>query len=150
MGRDDDRRAAGSRRGGDRSDRPPAGRTAAEWTTLVVSLVVTAALVGVALYEHYGRKESPGTWARVDVRADGATRRGDLYYVPFTVVNVGGEAATDVNLVFTVKQGDTVLEESTAEIAFLPVEGSAEGELVTAHDPASHEIEGRVGTLQAP
>ena len=125
MGPSDGRGAAEGGRKGGQSDRARAGRTAAEWTTLVVSVVVTAVLVGVALYEHYSGDEPSGAWARVEVRTDGATRRGDRYYVPFTVANAGGEAATDVTVLFTVKQGETGCEESTADIPFLPVAGAA-------------------------
>ena len=128
----------------------PKPRTIAEWTTLAVSLLITFALVGAALYEYVAQDEPAGTWITVRVAVDQAERREDRYYVPFTVANAGAEPAENVTLVFEVKRGEEVLEESTTDIAFLPNSGSEEGELVTAFDPAQHEITARVGTLQAP
>ena len=128
----------------------PHGRNAAEWTTLAVSFVVVAALVGAALFEYYARSEPAGTRVGVELAIDQAQRRGDLYYVPYTVRNAGTAPAEAVVVVFEVRQGEEVVEESTAEIAFLPTSGSADGELVTALDPAAHQITARVATLQRP
>ena len=128
----------------------PKPRTTAELTTLAVSLLITLALVGAALYEDFAQDEPAGTWVTVRVAVEQAERRGDRFYVPFTVANAGAEPAENVTVVFEVKRGEEVLEESTAEIAFLPNSGSEEGEVVTAFDPAAHEIAARVGTLQSP
>ena len=128
----------------------PPGRTTAEWTTFAISLAITLALAGAALVEHVLLDEPPGTRLTVTVAADRATRQDDRYYVPFTVANAGDEPATDVTLVFEVRRGETVLEESTADVPFLPIRGSEDGQLVTSFDPASHEIAARVGTLHAP
>lgn len=129
---------------------PPRGRSAAEWTTFALSVVVVAALVGVALAEQFLRREPAGVLVAVAVATDRAEERGGRFYVPFTVANDGAEPATNVAIVFEVRRGETVVEESTADVPFLPVDGHQEGELVTALDPATHEIVGRVGTLQAP
>ena len=150
MGRNDHRAPSTAEpRGQPTTSRPP-GRTIAEWSTFAISAVVTLALAGAALVEHFLLDEPPGTLLTVTVAADRATRQDDRYYVPFTVANAGDEPATDVTLVFEVRRGETVLEESTADVPFLPIRGSEDGQLVTSFDPASHEIAARVGTLQAP
>ena len=128
----------------------PPGRTTAEWTTFAISLAITLALAGAALVEHVLLDEPPGTRLTVTVAADRATRQDDRYYVPFTVANDGAEPAENVVVLFEVKRGEETVEESTADVAFLPTSGSAEGELVTALDPAQHAIEARVATLQLP
>ena len=128
----------------------PARRTTAEWITFAVSLLVTAALVGAALYEHVVEEGPPGPLVTVALALDRAERRGDAYYVPFTVANAGAAAAADVGIVFEVRRNEEVLEESTTTIPFLPVEGTAEGEMVTVLDPAQHEVVARVGTLLGP
>ena len=141
-----------ARRANDAGDRPErrAGRNPAEWTTFAISLVVTAAVAGVALVEHFLAEEPPGVRVAVTVVVDRAERRDDRYYVPFTVANTGAAPATDVALVFEVRRGEIVLEESTADVPFLPVRGSEAGELVTALDPAIHQIVARVGSFQDP
>ena len=128
----------------------PRQRSVAEWTTLAVSAVIIAALIGVALFEHFAASEPAGAWLEVRLAPERTERRGDLFYVPFTIANRGAAPAEGVTLVFEVRQGEEVLEESTADIQFLANSGSAAGEVVTQHDPATHEITGRVGTLQTP
>lgn len=144
----------GIERSGDRSGHGAGAgherQSMAEKTTLGVSMLVVAALVGAALFEHFGREEPAGTWVTVEVASERAERRGDRFYVPFAVANAGAEPAEEVEVVFEVTRGEEVLEESTTTIAFLPATGSAAGELVTEFDPATHGITARVGTLQGP
>jgi uncharacterized protein (TIGR02588 family) len=116
----------------------------------VVSVVIIAALAGAALYEHFARGKPAGAVVRIDLAVERAARRGDAYYVPFTVSNAGADAATDVAVRFAVKRGEEEVEESAAAIPFLPSHGEAGGEVVTAFDPATHEIEARVETLLRP
>jgi uncharacterized protein (TIGR02588 family) len=125
-------------------------RSIAEWTTLIVSALFVAALVGAALYEHFAREEPPGVRIAVELALDEADVRGGLTYIPFTVVNTGADPAESVVVLFEIKQGEETVEESTAEIAFLPNSGSADGELVTALDLGTHTIEARVATLLFP
>jgi uncharacterized protein (TIGR02588 family) len=79
-----------------------------------------------------------------------ASPPGGLTYVPFTIANTGAAPAENVVVLFEIKRGEEPVEESTAEVAFLPNSGSAEGELVTAHDLTTHTVEGRVATFQEP
>jgi uncharacterized protein (TIGR02588 family) len=128
--------------------RPP--RSIAEWTTLLGSLVIIAILAGAALYEQFARDEPAGTWLAVDVDAAAAVKRGDQHYVPFVVTNRGSKPAEDVAVIFEISNGESVVEESTVQIPFLPNSGSVEGELVTTLDPATHAIEGRPAALLTP
>jgi uncharacterized protein (TIGR02588 family) len=132
----------------DRVSRTP--RSTAEWATLVGSLIVITILVGAALYEQFARDEPAGTWLEVEIDAAAAVKRGDQYYVPFLVTNRGSDPAEDVAVVFEISDGDSVVEESTVQIPFLPNSGSVEGQLVTTFDPATHTIEGRPGALLSP
>lgn len=126
------------------------GRSAAEWTTLALSAAVVATLVGVALVEHFLLDEPPGVRVAVSVAEGAAERRDGVYYVPFEATNRGGEPAADVTIEFEVRRGGEVLETSSATVPFLPIGGSAGGEIATELDPAAHEVVGRVGNLLAP
>jgi uncharacterized protein (TIGR02588 family) len=128
---------------------PPA-RNAAEWITLSISFLVVAVLVGAALYEELARDEPPGSWISVELDFDRAVKRDDLFYIPFVARNDGAAPATDVAVVFTVMDGEEMLEESATTIPFLPNSGSVDGQLVTAYDPAAYEIEARPATLLVP
>ncbi len=129
---------------------PSAGRTIAEWTTLIGSVIVIALLVGAALYEHLVHDEPAGVRVAVVLALDQAESRDGLTYVPFTVVNTGAAPAENVVVLFAIKQSEVTVEESTAEIAFLSNSGTAEGEMVTALDLTTHTVEARVATLQIP
>ena len=85
---------------------------------------------------------------QVDIAA--AEQRDRLFCVPYTVVNTGGQPAENVAVVFDVKRGEEIVEESNAEIPVLPNSGSATSELVTALDPTTHTVEARVASLQLP
>jgi len=142
--------ADGDQADDDGNGKRPPPRTVAEWTTLAVSVAVAAVLVGLALYEHFVDEELPG--ARVSIALDiaRAEERDGVFYVPFDVANGGAQPAENVVIVFDVRRGEETVEESTAEFAFLPINGAVSGELVTRHDPTTITIEGRVATLQTP
>lgn len=135
---------------GDRANEQKRGRSAAERTTLAVSAAVISALIGAALFEHYLVDEPPGIRVSVSLAAAAAERRDDVYYVPFDVANRGGEPAANVTIIFEVRRGGELLEQSDATVPFLPVGGSVSGELATRLDPTGHDLAARVGTLQNP
>lgn len=126
------------------------GRNLAEWVTLAVSIAIVAGFVGAALHEEFFHREPPGAIIRVALEIDQAERRGDRFYVPFDVANDGGAPAEDVTLVFEVRQGEQVVEESTAVIPFLPSDGEEAGEVVLTFDPARLEVTARVGNFLVP
>jgi uncharacterized protein (TIGR02588 family) len=128
----------------------PEGRNAAEWVTLAVSAVIVAAFVALALYEQFERNGPEGALISLEIGVEGAEQRGELYYVPFTVSNDGAAPAEDVTIDFTISSGDQVVQETSVLIPFLAANDSADGELVTAQDPATHTIEGQPSTLIVP
>lgn len=128
----------------------PRVRSTAEWATLIGSLIVVALLIGAALYEHFAREEVSGTWISIDVAVDEAVQRDGVFYVPFTATNRGAKPAEDVTIVFTISGDGETVEESTVVIPFLPNSGSADGEVITAFDPATHQIDARPATLLSP
>lgn len=134
----------------DQREQLRSGRNAAEWATLAASIVILAAFIGAALSEHFLRDEPPGAVLRVELQLDQTERRGDRFYVPFVVANTGGEPASDVALLFEVRQGEEVIEESDAMIPFLPSDGTETGEVVLMSDPAQFEVTAQVGNYLMP
>ncbi len=134
----------------ERPDQKPEGRTAAEWVTLVVSLVIVVLMIGAALYEHGVEDEPPGVRVAVTLDLAAAEERDGLTHVPWTVENNGQDPAEAVVILFEITAGEETVQESTAEIAFLPNGGTAKGELVTDLDLATHTISAQVVTFQLP
>jgi uncharacterized protein (TIGR02588 family) len=131
-------------------DQHAKGRSTAEWTTLAVSLLIVAALIGAALVEQFWFSEPPGVRLEVTLSPEQTRHVDDVYYVPFTVKNIGSDGAENVSVAFTVKDDGQTLQESTIEIAFLANSGSAQGELVTEYDPATHQVDAQISTFETP
>lgn len=134
----------------DKTDKGPDGRSAAEWVTLGVSIVIVALLIGAAIYEHYAQDEPPGVRVAVTLDLEAAEERDGLTYIPWTAGNTGRDPAEAVVLRFEIRAGEETVQESTTEIAFLPNGGTAEGELVTDLDLATHTVIAHVASLQTP
>jgi len=126
------------------------GRSLAEWTTLALSLLIVGALVATALREEANLQGSAG--AGVDVTFDEETTalRGDRFYVPYTVVNIGSTAIASAEIWIEVYDGERLVESSQVTVQFLPLNGRQDGIYVTALDPATHTFRSRLESLQFP
>ncbi len=134
----------------ERNDASRRGRNPAEWVTLAVSLLILAAFVGAAFYEHFQLEEQSGAVLQVEVHRDQAERRGDRFYLPFDATNTGADPASNVALHFEVLNGGEVIEESDAVIPFLPSDAVESGEVVLMSDPAQYEVTAQVGNYLTP
>jgi uncharacterized protein (TIGR02588 family) len=125
-----------------------ARRNAAQWITTGVSVALIAVLAGLILYEGYIGPGGRPAALDVAVRPEGVERRGDRYYVPFTVTNRGDETVEEVTLDIQVMSADEVIEEAQTVVALLG-EGSTErGMLVLDNDPAGLTIDAAVSSFQ--
>ncbi len=125
-------------------------RSAAEWTTLILSGLIVATLIGAAFVEYFWVDEARGVKLEVSLAQEQTRHLDDLYYIPFTGKNTGSDGAENVSIAFAVQDGDRTLEESTIVIDFLSNSGTASGELVTAYDPAAYDITARVSAFETP
>lgn len=137
---DEDRRREGA------AERPP--RTRAEWVVLgacaaVVALVL--AVIGVAWAT--GPEGPPRLVAE---RSGPITREGDVWRVPFTVRNDGGEAADRVQVVAELVVDGRVEGEGEQSVDFLSSGETEEGEFLMGADPASGTLTIEVASYAAP
>ena len=124
--------------------------SAAEWVTLSLSVLVVGALVVVAVVEEARRQESGEIGVRVTFAPERTETRDGSFYVPYTVRNTGAHAITSAEIWIEVYDEETLAESAEVTIQFLPLQGTQEGVYVTTRDPASHEIVGRLESLQFP
>ena len=90
--------------------RPEPTPSTAERVTLIVSFLVVALLIAVALFEEARIEESkPGT-LDVVFRTERTTLRNGDYYVPYTVFNHGAEAVDAAQIRLEVFSGAGVVE----------------------------------------
>ena len=96
--------------------------TTAERVTLIISLVVLAAVLGLAGYSHITTGEEPPT-ITVSADMENVRETESGYYVPITITNDGGLTAQDV-----IASGELILEEGEPETAEVTITFLAGGE----------------------
>jgi uncharacterized protein (TIGR02588 family) len=125
------------------------GRSAAEWITLGLSLLVIGVLIGIAVHEEWERRnDDAGVTVTFD--EESATRHGDQYYVPYSVTNTSAEAISSAEIWIEVFAGERQVESAEITVEFVPREGRQDGIYVSAFDPATHAFRGRLESLQFP
>lgn len=126
------------------------GKSAAEWATLALSVLVVGALVAVALVEESRRQQGDGTGLQVTFDTERAVARGDSFYVPYTVRNTGSDAISSAEFWIEVYDEEVLAESAEVTVEFLPLQGKQDGVFVTTHDPTTHTLLGRLESLQFP
>jgi len=125
------------------------GRSAAEWTTLTISVAIIAGLVAMVTYVSMtGGNEPP----IVEARSVPAALRydGESYYLPVAVTNRGGRTAEQVLIQAELAGDDGSSEVSEFTIDFLAGGETTEGTAVFATDPLAGELTIDVVSFQSP
>lgn len=134
---------------GSASPKPPeSNRSTAEVVTTLVSLLLICVLAGAILYDGYATGASVPASVEITVAVGGASQVGDVFHVPFEARNTGDQTIESVLLLFTIRDGDDVIEETETVLTLLGERGSASGILVLQQDPAGLDIEAVVSTFQ--
>ena len=121
-----------------------APRTTAEWVSLVISLILLAAVVGVVVKLWLSETQEP---ARFKIEVSAARNDGGQFYLPFVLTNEGDQTAAEVTV--EGKIGDAGNEEtSTTTFDFIPGHARQEGVLIFSGDPAAAQL--RVASFQRP
>lgn len=121
-------------------------RTAAEWVTFAVSVLVLLVLVGLMAVES-GEPDRPALPRVVSVGP--AERHGDQWVVPVTVRNEGGATAERVQVAAVLSVG-AERTEADQEVEFLARDEAAEVAFVFSQDPATGSLEVEVTGYAVP
>jgi uncharacterized protein (TIGR02588 family) len=130
--------------------RPGPSPSTAERITLVLSFLVVAALIAVALIEEVRIAGSEPTRLSVAFHLDRVTVQDESYFVPYTIENRGAQAIDTAQVRFEVLSGDSVVHSDEITIQFLPLDGIQTGVFVTPLDPATHTLRAVPVTIQYP
>lgn len=125
-------------------------KSAAEWVTLSLSMLVIGALIVVALVEESHRQQGDAAGLEVTFDSEHAAKRGESFYVPYTVRNTGSQAISSAEIWIEVAEGERVVESAEIKVQFLPLQGKQDGMFVTTRDPATFALRSRVESLQFP
>jgi uncharacterized protein (TIGR02588 family) len=135
---------------GDGEEQPEGqGRSAAEWTTLAISIVLILGLLALVTYVSIsGGNEPPIVEARALL--DEMRHEGETYYLPVEVTNRGGRTAEEVLITAALAGSAGSAEESEFTLDFLAGGETREGTAVFTTDPSAGELTIDVASFQAP
>ncbi|KOP23796.1 hypothetical protein AMR41_25035 [Hapalosiphon sp. MRB220] len=123
-------------------------RSAAEWVTLSISLLILAVIVSLVAYIWINEKDQPPLLSVSNKQkiweADGQ------FYVPFEIVNKGGETAESVQLIAELEIQGKVTQTGEQQIDFLSRGEKEEGAFVFTQDPRKGQLTVRVGSYKSP
>jgi uncharacterized protein (TIGR02588 family) len=114
-------------------------RSAAEWITLVVSVIVVVGLLGMVLFDYFSRGSTPPI---IDVRyvMEGIRQESEAFYLPVEVENTGAETAEAVEVEVTFKGEDDAEETVGFTVDFLSGEEVHHQTVVFKMDPREGEL----------
>ncbi|HVF75174.1 MAG TPA: hypothetical protein VM938_08995 [Acidimicrobiales bacterium] len=122
------------------------GRSAAEWATFAVSVLILLVLVGLIAKEA-GEPDRPALPEVVETGP--VERHGERFLVPVVIRNTGGATAESVQIVAELTIGAEVTE-ADQTVEFLARDESAEVAFVFDEDPAGGTLDVRVVGFTVP
>jgi uncharacterized protein (TIGR02588 family) len=125
---------------------PP--RNAAEWVTFSIASVIVSAIAGLVIYSWATEHDQPPV-LKIS-RSEPIRRENQQYYVPFEIVNTGGETAESVQIVAELKRNGQIEETGDLQIDFLARHEKEKGAFVFTQDPQAGELILRIGSYKVP
>jgi uncharacterized protein (TIGR02588 family) len=137
-----------SREGSGEEGSDQRGRSAAEWTTLAVSIAIILGLLALVTYVSMTGGDEPPI---VEARPLSAEMRheGESYYLPVAVTNRGGHTAAEVVVQAELAGRDGSSQASEFTLDFLAGGETREGTVVFATDPLAGELTLGVASFQS-
>lgn len=118
----------------------PLGRSAAEWTTLLISLLIIGGLVGLVVWLSLHDSGMPPRFT-VAPSLDAVRRDDERYALPVIVTNLGGQTAREVRVVAELQPaGAGAAETAEFTIDVLASGESQEGTVLFDQEPASQHL----------
>lgn len=114
-------------------DKEEGGKNALEWTTFAASLLLILFTIAYLGYKTYTHNPSPPD---IIVTYSFDPSRQSPYRYKLIVENVGGETAEDVIIEMGLQIGDSTVEKSELQLAFVPQSSTREGWVNFLQDPA--------------
>jgi uncharacterized protein (TIGR02588 family) len=119
-------------------------RTAAEWVSLAISVLLLAGVIGIVVALWMTASDKP---ARFRVEPGAIRNESGPYYLSVKVINEGDKTGAQVTVEGKLKANDKE-ERAVTTFDFIPARSSAEGILIFASEPSSADV--RVMSYQEP
>lgn len=129
-----------------KTEQPP--RSIAEWVTFSVASLILAIIVSLVGYTWLNEKNQPPI---LSVTKKQTIREVDgQFYVPFEVVNSGGDTAESVQIMAELLINGKVTETGEQQIDFLSSGETEEGAFIFSQNPRQGQLNLRVGSYKLP
>lgn len=123
-------------------------RSLAEWVTFSAATFILTVIVGLVCYTWVNDKHEPPI---LSVTNKQKIREVDgQFYVPFEIINNGGETAESVQILAELKINNEVIETGEQQIDFLSTSEKEEGAFVFSTDPRKGQLTLRVASYKSP
>ncbi len=119
-------------------------RTAAEWVTFSVSVLILLALVGLVIFQALTRGNKPST-IKVEPMLQEVRQSEGAFYLPITITNDGDAAVGDVEIQMSLESEGSEPETIAFTVQFLAGGESQEETVVFSADPSQGELSHVVG-----
>lgn len=132
-----------------RSEQQSPRRSWAEWVTFGIAASILAGTVGLVGYTYFDdRQQQPPTIAIL--RTEAIREANGQFYVPFEIVNTGGETAESVQVLAELRLNGRVDETGEQQIDFLAGGEQEKGAFVFSRDPRQGDLKLRVASYRLP
>lgn len=126
----------------------PWRKSVAERVSFGVSLFIVGIIISLVCYTWITGDNNPPI---LSIITESPIRQvNQQYYVPFTVVNYGGETAESVEIIAHLKLKDNPVEFGRQQIDFLSRQERRAGEFIFTRDPQQGELNIRVASYKLP
>jgi uncharacterized protein (TIGR02588 family) len=122
-------------------------RSAAEWATFGAASAVLGTVLGLIGYAWVTTPQEPPI---LEVQPSEIRSVNGQFYVPFEVVNTGGETAEAIQVIAELRIGGGVEEQGEQQIDFLSRKETEEGAFIFSQDPRQGELVIRVASYKLP
>lgn len=123
-------------------------RSLAEWVSFGLASLVLGTVVGLVIYSGVTQGDRPPV---IRVERVESTREADgQFYVPFEIVNTGGETAESVQVIAELRKDGEVEQVGDLQIDFLAGGETEKGAFVLNQKPQTGELLLRVGSYKVP
>lgn len=130
----------------DKYHRPP--RNTAEWVTFSLASLILGTIAGLVIYAWATERDRPPT---LTVRQTDAIRQeNDQFYIPFEVVNTGGQTAESVQVIAELRKNNEIEASGDLQIDFLAQNETETGAFVFQQNPRNGELTLRIGSYKVP
>ncbi len=123
-------------------------RSFAEWVTFSIALLILAVIVSLVGYTWLNDENQPPI---LSVTNKQTIREIDgQFYVPFEVINTGGDTAESVQIIAELQINDKVVEIGEQQIDFLSRNETEEGAFIFSKNPKQGKLILRVSSYKLP